>query len=82
MFVFAHSHFHVVSGTSFHEKYEMAQQAVVSLRCFNTVRAQMSNNNHVDVINGKGRMNRLVWREEIAMEKTERWIGGGGGSDD
>lgn len=54
----------------------MAQQAVVSLRCFNTVRAQMSNNNHVDVINGKGRMNRLIRREEIAMEKTGRWMRG------
>lgn len=57
-------------------KNEMVQQAVVSLRCFNTVRAQMSNNNHVDVINGKGKMNRLIRREEIAMEKTGRWMRG------
>lgn len=55
---------------------KMAQQAVVSLRCFNTVRVQMSNNNHVDVINGKGRMNRLIRWEEIATEKTERWMRG------
>lgn len=36
----------------------------------------MSNNNHVDVINGKGKMNRLIRREEIAMEKTGRWMRG------
>lgn len=64
-----------LSGT----RNEMAQQAVVSLRCFNTVRVQMSNNNHVDVINGKGRMNRLIRREEIATEQTERWMRGARG---
>lgn len=48
----------------------MAQQAVVSLECFNAVRVQMSNNNYVDVINGKWRMNRLIRREEITTEKT------------
>lgn len=36
----------------------------------------MSNNNHVDVINGKWRMNRLIRREEITTEKTEMDEGG------
>lgn len=56
----------------------MAQQAVVSLRCFNTVRAQMSNNNHVDMTNGKGRMNRLIYGEKKSQWRRQRDGWGGG----